>query len=344
MLEDPKHLPAQLRLPPDRFQRDAGARYVLDARPRLAVRMAWATKRPLLVIGEAGSGKTQLAAALAQEWQVPLLATVINGQSQLDDLQYQFDAVARLADAQISAARLGTVSDVERHTLAAAVTRHLAVRNYLRPGPLWWAWNWMDAQRLLDEQAATGHLMGQPPPAPMGWQPGHGCVVLIDEIDKAGIELPEGLLDVLDTGGFDVPWSGQRVSPPNDESAWCPPLVIITSNGARDLPAPFLRRCIALEMTVPVEGLVPWLVGRARAHFGPTQCSDAAVVRAAELIVADREAASRESRYIPGVSEFLDLLAAVAQLEPGSSPDAQVDLIRQFAPAVTEQKGKAAYQ
>ena len=63
-------------------------------------------------------------------------------------------------------------------------------------------------------------------------------VILIDEIDKADIDFPNDLLLELDELRFLVPEIEQ------DISAEFPPIVIITSNDEKELPAAFLRRCI----------------------------------------------------------------------------------------------------
>lgn len=166
-------------------------------------------------------------------------------------------------------------------------------------------------------------------------------MVLIDEIDKADTEVPEGLLEVLEGDGFDVPWSGHRVHPQQGAGAPRAPLVLIASNGARDLPAPFIRRCIVLAMTVPEADLEAWLAQRARAHFPKTACADAVVQKAASIIAADRALARQDGRYVPGVAEYLDLLKAVVELLPGGTAKDQAELLDQLAPAVTTDKGKA---
>ena len=301
---------------------EGAERYILDDRTRLALRMAHGARRPLLVVGEAGCGKTQLATALACAWRVPLLKQVMHAHSKAEDLLYHFDAVARLADAQVYAAL--------REENKGQTSDPLDAVHYLRPGPMWWAWDWATAHTLR---------LAKPPVQPEDWQADQGCVVLIDEIDKAGGSA-EGLLEVLDTGGFDVPWTGQSVLPRQDGPG-AAPLVIITSNGARELPAPFLRRCIVLAMTVPETDLEAWLVQRARAHFAEARCPDPVPAKAATIIAQDRHLAGQAGRYVPGVAEYLDLLRAAVELVPAGNADAQIALLADLAPHVTVDKGKA---
>jgi MoxR-like ATPase len=72
-------------------------------------------------------------------------------------------------------------------------------------------------------------------------------VVLIDEIDKAPRDFPNDLLDVIDQMEFDVPELGKsfRYQGPSK------PIVIITSNIERQLPLPFLRRCVFHRIEFP---------------------------------------------------------------------------------------------
>jgi MoxR-like ATPase len=327
MLNDPKKLPASLALTTNK---PSGAHYILDDQTRLALRMAWATGRPLLIVGEPGCGKTQLAQALACEWKVPLRKQVVNAHTKAEDLLYHFDAVGRLADAQVYGALRIESREASNDLLNPA--------HYLRPGPLWEAWNWQSAADLLSNR--PDHRPKPQVEQHPTWKPEHGCVVLIDEIDKAGIEVPEGLLEVLDTGSFDVPWTGARIEPGASNNNASKPLVLITSNGARDLPAPFLRRCIVLPMTVPDTGLEAWLQARARAHFSENDCDNEVTLQAATLMAQERAQARSDGRYIPGVAEYLDLVKAVVELAKGDA-QAQIALMRDMAPAVTTAKGKA---
>jgi MoxR-like ATPase len=73
---------------------------------------------------------------------------------------------------------------------------------------------------------------------------GRRSVVLIDEIDKADIDFPNDLLHELDRLAFDVPEvPGLRFAVPEDEPS-LRPVVVVTDNGEKALPAAFLRRCV----------------------------------------------------------------------------------------------------
>lgn len=189
------------------------ASYVYTEEITLAVNVALATARPLLVRGPAGSGKSSLASDIARRMDWDFLVEVISSRTQARDLLWTFDAVQRLRDAQ---AQL-PVSDVAA---------------YVRPGILW---------RALDPEGAARR--GGGPRAPHR----DGVVVLLDEIDKADPDTPNDLLVPLGSGTFHV--TDLKV----DIALRRPlrPLVVITTNDERELPRAFIRRCVVLEMPEP---------------------------------------------------------------------------------------------
>lgn len=80
-------------------QRD-GSVYVYNDEIRFAVRVALAAGRPLLVRGEPGSGKSTLASNVARVLKWRYYDSVIASRTQARDLQYSYDAVRRLGDAE----------------------------------------------------------------------------------------------------------------------------------------------------------------------------------------------------------------------------------------------------
>jgi MoxR-like ATPase len=284
-----------------------------------AIRAALAAMRPLLIRGETGVGKTQLAAAAASVLGRPLVSKVVDSRTESRDLMWEFDAILRLADAQIAAALPG--SQVAQQPVSAGETREflrtrlrdeLAVANYVRPGPLWWAFDWASAQRQA-ERTKTPIPRIEPKADPQ-----KGCVVLLDEIDKADTDVPNGLLEALGAGAFTPVGQSDPVEVQGE-----PPLVVITTNEERVLPNAFVRRCLVLDLKLPVDDelLIAHLVARARAHF-PEQAerSSDVLASAAELIVRDRRIALKASVLpLPGQAEYLDLLRAVFRLAPGDA-------------------------
>jgi MoxR-like ATPase len=100
-------------------QRD-GSVYVYSNDIVLAVNVALATARPLLIRGASGSGKSSLAANIARKMRWRYYESVISSRTQARDLLWTFDTVRRLSDAQ-----------TELREMSA----------YIKPGVLWWAFD-----------------------------------------------------------------------------------------------------------------------------------------------------------------------------------------------------------
>lgn len=285
-----------------------GAVYTWHPEAALAVNVALATGRPLLVLGPPGCGKTTLAANLARRMGWTYRQEAITSRTQARDLQWRFDEVARLSDAQ----------DPTRST------RPLA--RYLEPGPLWWAFDPTsaadrgldpeDAARLHDDPddpftraADTAIPFAPPTPAPTAAFPLPTSVLLLDELDKADPDVPNDLLTLLSLWSFPVRGRAAPVACPEDRR----PLLVLTSNGERDLPGAFVRRCVVVRLPYPS---TEELVTIARAHHGPTL--DEALARAlAERTVALADLARIRDLRPPGTSEYLDALRALTQLGLG---------------------------
>lgn len=293
-----------------------GTVHVFDRASIDAVNAALAARRPLLVRGEPGTGKSQLARAAASALGRAFLPFTVDARSEARDLLYTVDTVARLADAQVAAHLPG---DPQRD-----VRSELAEARYTTPGPLWWAFDWPSAQR----QAELAH--GVTPWTPEGWSEAASAVVLLDEIDKADPAVPNGLLEALGQGEFRTP-GGETVAARKPPAA--PPFVLVTTNEERTLPDAFVRRCLVLQLGWPAEreGLLAALVDRGGAHFGdlaPDLLRDAAA-----MVADDREEVARRGLCPPGGAEYLDLLRAIAELAPrdAKAQRAMLERIRPYA-------------
>jgi MoxR-like ATPase len=215
-----------------------GRVYVFNERIELAVNVALATTRPLLVGGPSGGGKSSLARSVAHRLGWRYYEQVISSRTQARDLLWTFDSLRRLGDAQ-----------AERLVEDSA--------HYVEPGVLWWAfepetarWRGRDPRQV---RAAAD---------PGSGDEGEGAVVLLDEIDKADPDVPNNLLVPLGSFRFDVTDTNRSVE------ARRPLLVIITTNDERVLPPAFMRRCVALELDAPDPAT---LVKIAAEHYGPDE-------------------------------------------------------------------------
>jgi MoxR-like ATPase len=274
--------------------------HVFEERQIRAVNAALAAGRPLLVRGEPGTGKSQLARAAAKALGRAYMPFVVDSQTESRDLLWQIDGLARLGEAQIAGSFAGETRD--------ALRDRLDVTRFLRPGPLWWAFDWDDAK------AQASRSDTPLPPGTSDAEAANGLVLLLDEIDKAESEVPNGLLEALGSGEITPP--GRRDHPVLARPPF--PLVMITTNEERVLPDAFLRRCLVLKLKLPDddEELKKLLVARGKAHF-PDE-SDGVLAKAAELLVRDRqEAKDAQLRPWPGQAEYLDLLRAVLNRYPG---------------------------
>ena len=301
----PKHfrLPKNGVLPKD----DAAdiAPYVFTDAIAIAVDVALATHRPLLVSGNPGCGKSRLADAVAAAQGWGLLARTVTSRTRLETLTAEVDQLRRLHDAQTRDPKAELKPD----------------GCYLNPGILWWAFDMDGAARrgLAPEIAAEHGVQLDHPGTRRKPASDHrpGTVLLIDEIDKAEPDLPNDLLEPLDRRRFDLPdgfsahhadGARTRVQAPPPEALHL--LTIITTNGERDLPQAFLRRCVLLEIDDPDEDA---LVEIALKHFPE---GDPDRMRAlARLLLGFRDKAEGLRVRPPGTAELLDAVQACEALK-----------------------------
>ncbi len=276
-----------------------------------AVIHAWASARPLLIRGEAGCGKSQLARAVAAALDVPLITEVIHPRFEATDLLYREDPVKRLAHAQLLAAA-GIAQGTKGDAALKWLTDELAPARFVTPGPLW----------LAMKQEPASQSAKQWPRA----------VVLIDEIDKADADIPNALLDVLGNRSFRVPSTDQVISAGREHA----PLIFITTNEDRELPHAFVRRCAVLNLQPPDADeatFTAWLRSRAAAHkaLAALAGDDASPMAVAAIQVwQDREQARKQTLPTVGLAEYLDLLYSLQELSQGQ-PAAALALLNDIS-------------
>jgi MoxR-like ATPase len=286
-----------------------GLVYVYNDDIVLAVNVALTVKRPLLIRGASGSGKSSLAQNVARFFKWRYYEVVISSGTQARDLLWQFDTLRRLSDAQAKAEGGGVKDDV----------------HYIEPGALWWAFDPESAKRRGVNDNKLKQILSQIPEDEFyAVDPNKGdnhsrAVVLLDEIDKADPDTPNNLLVPLGSLEFTVTDVNAKIT------AKEPPLVIITSNDERDLPSAFLRRCIMLNLQSPGPER---LVAIAQAHFGKENVK--LYQEVADLMIPKKngdstqpttETNTTESKPQQSAAEFLDTVHACLKLKV--KPDAK---------------------
>jgi MoxR-like ATPase len=203
-------------------------------------------RRPLLVTGAPGTGKSTLAYSIAAELGLGrVLSWAITSRSTLQQGLYHYDAIGRLQEVHLRPA-----ADGAKATVPGDIGR------FVRLGPLGTALLPWNRPRML----------------------------LIDEIDKCDVDLPNDLLGLFEDGEYDLPELARlaadptETTPERDEDdadeadeaglVWVMPMhggsrvairnghvqcrefpfVVMTSNGEREFPPAFLRRCIQLNL------------------------------------------------------------------------------------------------
>ena len=290
---------------------DEKLNHIFDEADCYALWAAHAAGRPLLVRGKPGTGKSQMAKAIAEQLGWAFVSEVVQGNTDLSDLHYHFDAIGRLGEAQASQGQ-------NREELNPI--------NFLSPGAFWWAYNWKTADEQYQDCSTHLKTAPIPPQSNSEWSPETGGVVLlIDEIDKADPDLPNGLLETLGQFQFHVPYVSCEGASSNVNPVIADPsrvLVIISTNEERELPTAFMRRCfvhtLVMEDSTEVneEGLerrYEWLIERGKLHFG-SSIAESVYLEAAQLLWKDR-AGARQNQYTPGLAEYIDLLNALSTLD-----------------------------
>lgn len=278
--------------------------HLFDARSMLAINAALVANRPLLVRGEPGVGKSQLARAASKALGRQFIQRTLTIRTEAQDLFWMRDDVRRLAEAQLLSA-VFREQTLTPSILEQTLEDRLAVDRFVEPGPLWWAFDWVGAR---------DQLLRARPKLPEGNQPPsdapRGVVVLLDEIDKADGSVPNGLLEALGQRSFLGPSEEALI-----RQRGITPLIIVTTNEERALPNAFLRRCLVLHLALPdnESALKELLIERGRAHFRQDPVpSDQVLEQAADFLVKHRQKVKAPPR--PGQAEYFDLLRAVCLL------------------------------
>jgi len=278
---------------------------------RVAANAALTLGKPLLLTGEAGVGKSQFANWLASQLELQTyLKFVVKSTTEAQDLFYQYDALARFHWAQIARAFAGGPDADQTSDEDASAIDPL---RYITYNALGEAILHSIGRKSALEQGLVSSVM---PEAFLNSIPleSSRAVVLIDEIDKAPRDVPNDILDEIDSLSFTVRELDNKLA--KADKRWRP-VVVITNNSERDLPKPFLRRCIFYQMRFPSEAVLARIV-------------DNRVGRRYEVGESLRSQGIRFFRYLkgdaglrqpPGLAELLDWFYTLAADGANWGPD-----------------------
>ncbi len=263
------------------------ANYLMDPRLRRAVELAIALDKPLLVSGEPGTGKTQLARHVAhllaeqtQDDDAPFLPRPIEfntkSTSAAADLFYTYDAVSHF--------RAKEHADANAFIDFTALGR-ARVLAHGRAGL------GLQAQERIQPLLARCPELGDAP---------RSSVVLIDEIDKAPREFPNDLLNELESGEFRIRELDFTLQKARNNARV---VVILTSNFEKSLPNAFLRRCVFYHIPFPDDEQLLEIINL-RLGLSHTP----AVREALRRFKAFRDQAKQSTNRLPSTAEFLDWL------------------------------------
>jgi MoxR-like ATPase len=196
------------------------ARYIANRRISTVVYLAERMGRPVLVEGPAGVGKTELAKVLSEVTGRPLIRLQCYEGLDEGKALYEWKYAKQLLYTQLLRERIGELI-ADAPSLPEAVTRIAG-----------------------QDDAFFSHRFLAPRPLLQAIESADPVVLLVDEIDKAEPEFEAFLLEVLSDFQVSVPELGTI-------TARNIPLVVLTSNNARELSDGLKRRCLHLFIDFP---------------------------------------------------------------------------------------------
>jgi len=214
-------LPTKLPKLPHSLKTQSAQNYLPDEGLEGALSTALHLGLPLLLTGEPGTGKTQLAYYLAQHYD---LANPFKFETKSvsisRDLFYIYDALGRFHMAQDNTIKQKrTVDYITYHALGQAI---ILTR--------------------LEEEVKSYLPMNFKHTGPQR------SVVLIDEVDKAPRDFPNDILSEVEAMYFRIPELGNVKIEANQDYK---PIIVLTSNSEKHLPDAFLRRCVFYHIPFP---------------------------------------------------------------------------------------------
>lgn len=249
------------------------AGYIADEDVASLVWMALTLERPMLIEGEAGVGKTAIAAACARALGRPLLRLQCYEGLDLGQAVYEWNYSRQLLEIRLTEA--GAHGKVE-----GAVSPGKQGEEALRSN--------LFSEAFLLQRPLLQAIRSEAP-----------CVLLIDEIDRADEAFEAFLLEMLSEYQISIPELGTL-------HARSKPLVVLTSNGTRDVSDALRRRCLFHYLDFP---------SLAREmHIVRTLVPEAASRLVEESVAFVQRLRKEDLDKTPGIAETLDWVRVLFKL------------------------------
>lgn len=242
MMPDIKDIAASV---PSLQQQLEAHHYICSTQIATAVYLAWHLRKPVLIEGPPGVGKTELAKTTAAMLELPLIR--LQCYEGLDESKalYEWKYGKQLLYTQVLKQALDEV-------LQGAKGFSESVKRLHEFGDIFFSEEFLEARPLLKALQAE-----------------HGCVLLIDEVDKSDHEFESLLLEILSDFQVSIPEIGTV------QARSRPPLVFLTSNNTREISDALKRRCLHLYIPFPdleleqriIQARVPEISAQLRAQL-----------------------------------------------------------------------------
>ena len=278
-------------------QRLAGQKYICDDNIATVVYLASRLGKPLLVEGPAGVGKTELAKVIASSLDTELIR--MQCYEGLDEAKalYEWEYAKQLLYTQILKDKIGEVTAGTK-TLAEAVDKLTA-----------------------QDDVFFSNRFVLPRPLLKAIQSDERLVLLIDEIDKADAEFEAFLLEILSDFQVTIPELGTIIAKQI-------PIVVLTSNNAREMSDALKRRCMHLYIDFPSKELELEIV-----RLKVPEAHDKLSAEVVELVHTIR---GLDLKKQPSISETLDWARALVVMNMDALDE---DLVTQTLSTICKYEG-----